>query len=128
MRLLALAVIFTAACLGVARVFTMEATAFSADRQPTAAVTDPREGIVAADPNVLPLGTWIYVSGVGPYDGVYLVTDTGRKINGREIDIFLNNAAEARRFGRRRVRVQVLEWGKGKKDARRKDDAATTRR
>jgi 3D (Asp-Asp-Asp) domain-containing protein len=36
------------------------------------------------------------------------VHDTGRKIDGREIDIFIDNAAEAKRFGKKPVQVRVL--------------------
>jgi rare lipoprotein A len=112
-----------------ARVLRIEATAFSDQKRPTAARTVPHEGIVAADPAVLPLGTRIRVTGAGRYNGIYTVTDTGRKIDGREIDIFIPNEAEARRFGRKMVRVQVLDMGEGKRDARRKDiPAATARR
>ena len=44
----------------------------------------------------------------GKYSGEYLVSDTGRTIKGREIDIYLASDAEAKRFGRKRVRVEVL--------------------
>src|SRR5690348_7693936 len=53
------------------RVMTMKATAFSQDSQPTASGTAAHEGIVAADPALLPMGTRIQVSGAGAYDGVY---------------------------------------------------------
>jgi 3D (Asp-Asp-Asp) domain-containing protein len=68
-----------------------------------------RKGIVAADPRVLPLGTLIQVSDLGPYDGTYAVKDTGRSVKGREIDIFMDDCAAATRFGRRQARVVVLE-------------------
>lgn len=62
----------------------------------TAAGTVPHRGIVAADPAVLPLGTFIRITGAGPYNGIYLVTDTGDKIAGRHIDLYVPTAAEAR--------------------------------
>ena len=34
--------------------------------------------------------------------------DTGPKVKGREIDIFIDAPAEAKRFGRKTVRVRVL--------------------
>lgn len=104
-----------------ARVMRMEATAFSQYKRPTASLTAPHEGIVAADPSVLPLGTVIQISGAGTYDGLYLVTDTGRKIDGRHIDIFIPSAAEAKQFGKKIVTVKVLDRGEGKQDAREKD-------
>jgi 3D (Asp-Asp-Asp) domain-containing protein len=68
-----------------------------------------RRGIVAADPTVLPLGSRIRVHGAGAYSGVYRVTDTGPGVTGLEIDIFMPDGAEAKRFGRLRVHVEILE-------------------
>ena len=85
------------------------ATAYSVEGE-TASGKQTREGhTVAADPKILPLGTKIEVNGAGPYDGVYLVHDAGRKIRGREIDIFIDAPAEAKRFGKKAVRVRVLK-------------------
>jgi 3D (Asp-Asp-Asp) domain-containing protein len=99
----------------------MKATAYSQEQNPTAAGTAPHEGIVAADPDVLPLGTRIRISGAGPYNGVYVVTDTGAKVQGRHIDVYLASDREAKEFGVKRVRVHVLEVGEGRRDAREKD-------
>ena len=66
-----------------------------------------RRGIVAADPRVLPLGTKIYMD-AGPYSGTYVVADTGGAIKGRILDVWVPNASEARKFGRRKVTVSVL--------------------
>jgi 3D (Asp-Asp-Asp) domain-containing protein len=88
-----------------------EATAYSIEGR-TAAGTSARKGIVAADPAILPLHSRIRVHDAGAYSGEYAVEDTGRTIDGREIDIYLANDAEAKRFGRRRVRVEVLRYGK----------------
>src|SRR5947208_1525704 len=71
-----------------------EATAHSVEGT-TAKGTVAHEGVVAADPAVLPLGSRIRVTGAGPYSGVYVVTDTGGKVNGRHIDLYLRNNAEA---------------------------------
>jgi len=98
----------------------MQATAFALKAKPTAAGTVPHRGIVAADPAVLPFGSRIRISGAGKYNGTYTVTDSGRKIGGAEIDIYMPSAAEARRFGKKRVTVQVVEVGEGKQDAREK--------
>jgi len=59
----------------------------------TAQGTVAHEGVVAADPTVLPLGSRIRVSGAGSYSGVYAVTDTGAKVTARQIDIYLRNGA-----------------------------------
>lgn len=63
-------------------------------------------GIIAADPRVLRLGTRVNL-GAGAYSGNYLVADTGGKIKGNKIDIWMASCAEARRFGRRTVTVHV---------------------
>jgi 3D (Asp-Asp-Asp) domain-containing protein len=70
-----------------------------------------REGVVAADPSVLPLGSRIRVIGAGEYSGVYLVKDTGPAVKGKQIDIYMESHKEAQQFGRRRVTIEVLEMG-----------------
>jgi 3D (Asp-Asp-Asp) domain-containing protein len=90
-----------------------EATAYSIEGK-TAAGTRAREGVVAADPALLPLGTRIRIHDAGKYSGEYVVRDTGRTIKGREIDIYLSNDAEAKRFGRKSVEVEVLAYGDGR--------------
>jgi len=85
------------------------ASAYSAEGQ-TASGKQTREGrTVAADPSVLPVGTRIEVADAGPYSGEYVVHDTGPKIKGREIDIFIDKPSEARQFGRKPVRVRVID-------------------
>ena len=66
-----------------------------------------RRGIIAADPRVLKLGSRVNL-GAGAYSGQYLVSDTGGRIKGNKIDIWVPNCAEARRFGRRTVQIGVL--------------------
>ena len=84
------------------------ATAYSVSGE-TKAQTFTEEGrTVAADPSVLPIGTVIEVRNAGPYSGQYVVQDTGQKIVGSKIDIFISRTKEAMRFGRRNVRVRVL--------------------
>jgi 3D (Asp-Asp-Asp) domain-containing protein len=75
----------------------------------TAAGVHVHEGIVAADPAVLPLGTVIHIDHTGRRDGVYTVMDTGPKVQGRRVDLFMRSCAEATRFGRRTVRVWIAE-------------------
>jgi rare lipoprotein A len=93
--------------------YSFLATAFSREGI-TAAGTATHRGMVAADPSVLPIGTVIRVRGAGAYSGVYLVTDTGAKVDGKHIDMYVPNRAAAERFGKRRVLVRVLHWGTGK--------------
>jgi 3D (Asp-Asp-Asp) domain-containing protein len=85
----------------------VEATAYSVSGT-TASGGHTRRGIVAADPAVFPMGSRIRVTGAGSYSGIYTVSDTGPAVKGREIDIFIPDGAEARRFGRRHVQVELL--------------------
>jgi 3D (Asp-Asp-Asp) domain-containing protein len=66
-------------------------------------------GTVAADPNVLPLGSKIRVSGAGAYSGEYTVVDSGRNVKGNMIDIYMSSVPEARKFGKKQVEVEILE-------------------
>jgi 3D (Asp-Asp-Asp) domain-containing protein len=111
-KILAATGVLATALLAGAETMRFEATAYSQEGA-TASGAHAREGVVAADPDVLPLGTRIRVEGAGRYDGEYVVKDTGRTIAGREIDIYVDGDSEAERFGRRTVRVEVLEYGDG---------------
>jgi 3D (Asp-Asp-Asp) domain-containing protein len=91
---------------------TFRATAYSLKGK-TEAGNRAADGIVAADPRILPLGSRIRVDDAGPYSGNYVVTDTGRKIRGHHIDLFIANHAAAKRFGKKTVRVVILERGDG---------------
>lgn len=64
-----------------------------------------RHGIVAVDPDVIPLGTRVYIPGYG----LALAADTGGAIVGDKIDLCVESSSEAWRFGRRTVKVYVLE-------------------
>ena len=66
-------------------------------------------GTVAADPNVLRLGSKIRVSGAGAYSGDYTVVDSGGRIKGNVIDIYVSSVREARKFGKKKVEVEILE-------------------
>lgn len=71
--------------------------------------------VVAADPDVLPLGSRIKIKRAGRYSGEYVVADTGAKIQGRRLDIYMPNTQECMRFGSRPVRVRVIQLGDGTK-------------
>jgi|SRR5688572_4350921 3D (Asp-Asp-Asp) domain-containing protein len=66
-----------------------------------------RKGLIAADPRVLRLGSRVNL-GAGAYSGNYLVSDTGGRIKGRKIDIWMSSCSEARRFGRRSVSISAV--------------------
>jgi 3D (Asp-Asp-Asp) domain-containing protein len=75
----------------------------------TASGTRPTAQTVAADPKVLPIGSRIRLSGLHQqYDGLYVVEDTGPKIRGRRLDLYIGDCREAVRFGRRPASVTIV--------------------
>jgi 3D (Asp-Asp-Asp) domain-containing protein len=58
-----------------------------------------RAGIVAADPRLFPLSRYVEVYVGKNYYGRFLVDDTGRKIKGARLDVWLPTCKESRRFG-----------------------------
>lgn len=62
-------------------------------------------GVVAVDPRVIPLNTIVYVEGYG----FALACDTGSAIKGHRIDLCYDDRSSALRFGRRQVKVHVLQ-------------------
>ena len=91
------------------RVERMEASAYLPTDGSTEGLTATgiaaRHGVVAVDPNVIPLGTRVYVPGYG----VALAADTGGAIIGNKIDLCIEDYGEAMAFGRRSVQVYVLD-------------------
>jgi 3D (Asp-Asp-Asp) domain-containing protein len=84
------------------------ATAYCQDGT-TASGAETARGIVAADPGVLPIGTRVRVSGLKRgHDGIYRVMDTGKRVRGHHIDLFVASCAEAKRFGRQSVHVVIM--------------------
>lgn len=70
-----------------------------------------RRGIVAVDPKVIPLRSLVYVEGYG----LAWTGDTGGAIKGERIDVCFNTTAEALQWGRKKVRVWILEGVRKKK-------------
>src|SRR5262245_57491570 len=69
-------------------------------------------GVVAADPQLLPVGSVIDVDSLpGKYNGIYTVMDTGPAVQGRQIDVYMWSCNEALQFGRRPVHLNVLRLG-----------------
>lgn len=60
--------------------------------------------VIAVDPSVIPLNSMVEVEGLG----VYIAGDTGGAINGRIIDIHYPTVSEALSWGRRNVRIRIL--------------------
>ena len=79
----------------------------------TASGVNVRNGIAAADPDLLPVGSVIQVDRLGErYNGIYTIMDTGPAVQGRHIDIYMWSCDEARyEFGRRSAGLTVLRLG-----------------
>jgi len=58
--------------------------------------------VVAVDPNVVPLGTRLYIEGYG----WAVAADTGKAIKGRRLDVWLPTKESCLQWGRRKVRVR----------------------
>src|SRR5690625_563215 len=94
-------------------VMYMNATAYSADCSGCSGITatgidlksNPNKKVVAVDPNVIPLGSTVWVEGYG----TAVAGDTGGAINGKTIDLHVPSHAEADAFGRQTVKVKVIK-------------------
>jgi 3D (Asp-Asp-Asp) domain-containing protein len=62
-----------------------------------------KEGMIAVDPDIIPLGTKVEIKGLGNF----MAEDTGGKIKGNRIDIYFDTTEEAKKFGRRIIWVRV---------------------
>jgi 3D (Asp-Asp-Asp) domain-containing protein len=80
--------------------------------------------VVAADPDLLPVGTRIKIKHAGRYSGEYVVADTGDKIQGRKLDIYLPSVLACKKFGVKSVRVKVISVGDGTHTAAKQADEA----
>lgn len=99
------------------RAITMSASAYTAGAESTgknpgdsgygvtATGMKVRHGVVAVDPNVIPLGTKLYIEGYGEA----VAADTGGAIKGNKVDLFYHDVTDALNFGRRNVKVYVLK-------------------
>jgi 3D (Asp-Asp-Asp) domain-containing protein len=60
----------------------------------------PYEGVVAVDPRLIPLGSSVWLDGLG----IFLAADTGSLVRGYHVDVYVNDYSRARRWG-----LQYLE-------------------
>jgi 3D (Asp-Asp-Asp) domain-containing protein/peptidoglycan hydrolase CwlO-like protein len=89
----------------------VEATAYTANCAGCSGVTATGQNvssgthkIIAVDPSVIPLGSKVYVEGYG----VATAGDTGGAIKGYRIDVLVPSESAAKAFGRRTVKITVL--------------------
>jgi peptidoglycan hydrolase CwlO-like protein len=66
---------------------------------------NPNIKLIAVDPSVIPLGSKVWVEGYG----VAIAGDTGGAIKGHKIDVVMPNNAAAIQWGRRTVKIVVLD-------------------
>jgi len=80
--------------------------------------------VVAADPDLLPIGSRIKIRRAGRYSGEYVVADIGAKIQGRRLDIYMPGEKACKKFGTRIVRVKVISVGDNTHEAAKQADQA----
>lgn len=90
----------------------MEATAYTAYCNGCSGLTatgidlrsNPNLKVIAVDPSVIPLGSKVWVEGYG----TAVAGDTGGAIKGNRIDLFVSSKEQAYRFGRKQVKIRVI--------------------
>lgn len=106
-------------------VMTVEATAYTKEyactgKNPgdpyygiTASGVPVEKGHIAVDPSVIPYTSEVYIVGLdeigNEYKGKYIATDTGGAIKGNRIDVYIDNYPEVNRFGRRNMKLLLLD-------------------
>ncbi|WP_085508609.1 LysM peptidoglycan-binding and 3D domain-containing protein [Thalassobacillus devorans] len=91
----------------------VSATAYTANCTGCSGVTytgidlnaNPDKKVIAVDPNVIPLGSEVYVEGYGRA----VAGDIGGAIKGNKIDIFMPDRSDALEFGVQNVEVTILD-------------------
>ncbi|MGG1444606.1 3D domain-containing protein [Brevibacillus laterosporus] len=88
------------------RVIQVKTTAYDFTNGPTKGYLgwDLREGIVAVDPSVIPLGTHLYIEGYG----YAVAADIGSKVKKNHIDLFMISPKQARDHGIKQAKVYIL--------------------
>ncbi|OZS77857.1 peptidoglycan-binding protein [Tetzosporium hominis] len=92
---------------------TVEATAYTAYCEGCSGTTatgidlraNPGMKVIAVDPNVIPLGSKVWVEGYGEA----IAGDTGGAIKGNKIDIFMPDQQDALNWGRQTITVKILD-------------------
>jgi len=101
-----------AAAFPVSRTVEMRSTAYCLRGTMRTGVR-VRDGMAAADPTFLPLGSVVRLTHPdGRLIGIFVIMDTGGAVRGNKIDIWLPSCREATDWGIRRVVAEVLAIGK----------------
>ncbi|WP_276530139.1 peptidoglycan-binding protein [Sporolactobacillus terrae] len=99
--------------VSIVREFYANSTAYTANCNGCSGTTatginlhqNPNSKVIAVDPSVIPLGTKLFVEGYG----YAIAGDTGGAIKGHRIDVFFKDNNRALQWGRRTVKVKILE-------------------
>jgi 3D (Asp-Asp-Asp) domain-containing protein len=91
---------------------TVKATAYTASCEGCSGITktgvnikdNPDAKVIAVDPDVIPLGSKVYVEGFG----TATAADIGGGIDGKEIDVFIPSEQDAIEFGVQKLKVTIL--------------------
>ncbi|WP_264739841.1 LysM peptidoglycan-binding and 3D domain-containing protein [Cytobacillus firmus] len=91
---------------------TVTATAYTASCEGCIGITktgvnlidNPDAKVIAVDPDVIPLGSKVFVEGYG----YATAEDIGGGIKGNEIDVFIPGEPDAMQWGRKEVKVTIL--------------------
>ncbi|MEB2357960.1 LysM peptidoglycan-binding and 3D domain-containing protein [Bacillus pumilus] len=102
----------SSASQSVQKEMTVTATAYTANDGGISGITatgvnlnkNPNAKVIAVDPNVIPLGSKVYVEGYGEA----IAADTGGAIKGNKIDVHVPNKSQAKNWGVKSVKVKVL--------------------
>lgn len=97
---------------GVSKELMVSATAYTAHCNGCSGITktglnlrkNPNMKVIAVDPRVIKLGTKVHVEGYG----YAIAGDTGGAIKGNKIDVFIPSKSRAYQWGRKNVKVKVL--------------------
>ncbi|WP_068673946.1 3D domain-containing protein [Oceanobacillus sp. Castelsardo] len=94
------------------KTITVKATAYTAKCEGCSGITytgvdlnsNPDAKVIAVDPNVIPLGSKVYVEGYGQA----VAADIGSAIKGNRIDVFIPNLDKAKEWGTRTLNITIL--------------------
>ena len=97
----------------VVKEFIVSASAYTANCNGCSGITktginlkrNPHLKVIAVDPKVIKLGTRVHVEGYG----YAIAGDIGGAIKGNKIDVFIPTKSEAYKWGRKNVKIKILE-------------------
>jgi len=101
-----LLIILTVCIEGKETVLTVKATAYSVEcGDYTATGHKVKWGIIAVDPNVIPLYSEVYIEGYG----YFMALDKGSAIVGNRIDIWFPTIKDALNFGIKTLKIKIIK-------------------